>query len=395
MKKNLLPVAAAGLLLSLIIVVSYFFLFSTPNVIKPKAFGGEKYDSARAMVIDEKNNFILAGMTMSYGPGYVNPYWLKISPSGRLIKQQAYGGKGDDRILAITARRDSGYMMAGHTNSFGAGGQDVFLLRVDENGKQVAVKTFGGKETEEGRSIIQGNEGGYLICGASASFGPGNYSAYVIKTDSDGNCVWAKTYGGVNVSQAYFAAGTDGGYLIAGDTTDGNLGKRDMWLFKLDGQGVMLWEKFYGGIHSDTASCVFTEGENIMLAGDTGIGQGRYSDMYLAKLGPEGGIIWEKVYSMAGFQSLKSAAGSKDGGFILAGVTAEADGRGQTDIIIIKTDSSGDVLWTKTYGGSQDDFAAAVAETADGKIALAGWTNSMGAGDYDVYFFKAGSEGEF
>ncbi|WP_448516707.1 hypothetical protein [Pseudothermotoga sp.] len=152
--------------------------------------------------------------------------------------QRVFGGSYDDIAYSIQQTSDGGYIVAGYTESFGAGGKDVYVLKLDADGNKVWERTFGGSYDDIAFSIQQTSDGGYIVAGYTGSFGAGSGDVYVLKLDADGNKVWEKTFGGIHYDQANSVQQvSDGGYIVAGYTESFGAGIRDVYVLKLDKYG--------------------------------------------------------------------------------------------------------------------------------------------------------------
>jgi len=253
-------------------------------------------------------------------------------------------------------------------------------------------KTFGGSKNDVGESVQITSDGGYIIVGYTYSFGAGESDVYLIKTDSEGNMLWNKTYGGPKCDAGRSVQETsDGGYIIAGYTHE------DVYLIKTDSEGNLLWNTTYGGPNSD-------EGQFVQITSDGGyiiVGSTKSfrvdADVYLIKTDREGNMLWNKTYGGSDEDRGKSVQVTGDGGFIIVGST-KSFGSGKSDVYLIKTDSEGNMLWSRTYGGSKDDWGYHVKITGDSGYVISGFHVKVGeggaAGGSVVYLIKTDSDGK-
>ena len=307
---------------------------------------------------------------------------------------RTYGGTSYEHAYSVQQTSDGGYIVAGFTNSFGAGGWDAFLIKTDAYGNVQWTKTYGGWNQDEARSVHQTSDGGYILAGATNSFGAGSYDFLLIKTDANGNIIWAKTYGGTNYEDAYFVQQTsDGGYIVVGATNSFGAGGHDIFLIKTDTNGNIIWAKTYGGTNYDYAYSVqqTSDGGYIVAGLTTSFGASGY-DIFLIKTDGNGNIIWTKTYMGTFEDGAYYVQQTSDGGYILAGYTSSF-GAGDYGIFLIKTDANGNIIWAKTYRGTDDEQAYSVKQTSDGGYIVAGRTRSFGAGSWDVFLVKTDANG--
>jgi hypothetical protein len=282
----------------------------------------------------------VVGSTASFGAGYENIFLIKTDANGNISWAKTYGGTEYDRASSVQQTSDGGYIVAGYTFSFGAG-SDVFLIKTDANGNISWAKTYGGTDWDWASSVQQTSDGGYIMAGYTGSFGAGG-DILLIKTDANGNIIWAKTYGGTSYDEAYSVQQTsDGGYILAGETRSFGAGDYDIFLIKTDANGNIIWAKTYGGTSYDYAY---------------------------------------------------SVQQTSDGGYIMAGET-NSFGAGFYDAFLVKTDANGNIIWAKTYGGTYGDRAYSVQQTSDGGYIVAGWTESFSAGSVDIFLIKTDASG--
>jgi uncharacterized delta-60 repeat protein len=305
------------------------------------------------------------------------------------------GGSYDDVAYSIIQSSDGGYVVAGRTESFGAGSRDFYVVKLDSSGNVLWTKTIGGSSEDRANSIIQSSDGGYVVAGWTKSFGAGDYDIYVVKLDSSGNVLWTKTIGGSALDEALsIMQSSDGGYVIAGYTRSFGAGGRDFYVVKLDSSGNVVWTKTIGGSSDDVAYSIIqsSDGGYVVAGWTSSFGAGS-SDFWVVKLDSAGNVLWTKTIGGDGTGKAYSIIQSSDGGYVVAGYT-ESFRAGYVDIYVVKLDSSGNVVWTKTIiGRSSDDFPWSIIQGSDGGYVVAGHTYSLGAGGWDFYVVKMDANG--
>jgi hypothetical protein len=262
---------------------------------------------------------------------------MKTDVNGDSLWTKTYGGTSVDFGLFVQQTSDGGFIITGATESYGNGGRDVYLIKTDMNGDSLWTKTFGGTAFDIGNCVQQTTDGGYIIVGGTNSFGNGNRDAYLIKTDGNGLEQWNQTFGGIefdvgtNVKQT-----TVGDYIFTGRTASFGAGNKDVYLVKTDASGVEQWHQTFGGSAFDLGTCVDQ---------------------------------------------------TTDGGYIICGGT-DSYGAGARDVYLIKTDGNGLEQWNETFGGSSFEMASSMQLNFDGSYIIIGGTESYGAGDRDVFLIK-------
>jgi hypothetical protein len=270
---------------------------------------------------------------------------------------------------------------------------NVYLVKADASGNLEWTRNFGGNSNESGYSLQQTADGGYIIVGYTQSYGAGQADVYLIKTDVSGITQWTHTYGGTSNDYGYSVQQTsDGGYVIAGQTYSYGLGESDVWLIRTDALGNQLWTHYYGGLEPEIGRAVRqTADGGYIIAGSTkSYGAGAY-DVFLVKTDDLGNQQWTQTFGGSNYDMGYSVQLTQDGGYIVAGDSASY-GTGICDAYLIKTNASGNQEWSQTFGGSDSDYGRSCQQTSDDGYILAGYTNSYGAGDYDVYLIRLEAE---
>jgi hypothetical protein len=378
----------------IILFYSVFCFAQAPDTIWTKTLGGSNIDIGTCVQETTDGGFIITGYTRSFGSmSGRNVLLIKTDQSGNIIWINGYGGNNDDEGNSVVQTSDGGYVACGYTKSYGSGGNDVYLLKVDANGNQLWDRVFGGTSDEEVYSMVLTDDGGFLLAGATSSFGSGSRDIWLIKTDASGNQQWTKTIGGLSSDGARSISKTfDGGYIITGWTFSYGPGAvGNVWLVKTDTAGNMVWNKFFGGTDDDRGLSVkqTTDGGYILTGYTASSGAG-LDDMLLIKTDSLGNAQWQNTFGGSGRDYGNSVIQSSDGGFVVTGYTLSY-GAGGDDLWIVKTNELGNQLWSKTLGGAQSDVGNYLIETSDGSFIITGHTLSRGAGLHDVWLIKLAS----
>ena len=318
----------------------------------------------------------------------------KRSTAAGLQWDVAFGGLAKDWAYAMTGTRAGGLCTAGRTASKGAGLEDVWVLCVDGNGALLWDRTFGGPAIDRARAIIETGDGGLVVAGATESKGAGEFDVWVLKLGVDGEPLWDRHFGGAATDWASSVVETrDGGLALGAYTQDSSGAPYDFWVIKLDADGELLWERRYGGAATDWVNAI-TEARDgsLVVVGHTESKGAGAADFWVVKLDATGEPIWDRSFGGENLDYASAVTASGAGGVVVAGLT-KSTGAGGFDSRVLKLDASGTVVWDRVFGGEQDDWVRAVIETRDGGHALAGYTMSQGAGLYDVWMLKLDNNG--
>ena len=252
------------------------------------------------------------------------------------------------------------------------------------------TRTYGGASTDIARCVQPTSDGGYILTGGTASYGAGDWNVYVIKTDSLGDTMWTRVYGGPYAAGSEWVECTaDNGYIIAA-----TIGYSDVWLIKIDAHGDTVWTSIFGGANGEGSwSVKQTQDGGYVVCGKTESYGAGLSDVWVIKTDAVGDSIWTRTYGGTNNDLGRSVVQTVDGGYVIAGYTYSYSA-GQSDVWLIKTDSLGNPLWTKSYGGVDYDYAYQVVETQDHGYFITGMTQSFGNGGSDAWFIKTDSLGD-
>jgi len=357
-----------------------------------KTYGGTGFDGAQYIQQTSDGGYIAVGWTDSFGSGGYDGYLLKLDGSGNLKWQKTFGGNQEDWFNCVRQTSDGGYIAVGGTYSYGQGLADVYVVKLDANGELTWEETYGGDGFDEGYCIEQTADGGFIIAGESNSFVSGPVDVYVLKLDADGNLEWQKTYGSDGSDEAFCIRKTsDGGYIIAGRSDPQNPGMYDAYILKLDANGELTWQNTYGGDDWDEAKSIYQTSDGGYIAVGVTNSLGAEWDAYAFKIAPDGMLQWQHHFGGTGSDEAHDVCQTMYGDYIVVGVTYSF-GRGG-DVYLLKLDESGNQKFSRNYGGNTFDEANSIECTSDGRYIIAGRSDSFGTGCDDVYVLKIEEDG--
>ena len=405
-------------------------LFSqTPPTLQwQKCYGGTKFEISNAIKQTSDGGYIVAGYTasndsdVSGNKGGTEDAWIiKISNTGSLQWQKCVGGSLMDVFQDVLQTVDGGYIAVGYSYSNDSnvsgnhGKSDFWIVKLSSTGSLVWQKCYGGSKIDIAYKVIQCMDGEFLIAGSTESNdsnvngNKGNSDGWLVKVNGSGVLQWQKCFGGMsNDAIRSIQQTADSGFVFTGTTSSsdtnilGNHGGQDLWVLKLDKTINIQWQKCYGGTQSETGFSVQnTSDGGYIIAGNTTSNDGDIAsgnkgqyDFWVLKLTSSGIISWQKCIGGSNMDEAYSVIQTTDGGYVVSGYTQSNDidvigNHGNTpDYWLVKLSSSGNILWQKCYGGSSTDIAYTLQQTSDGGLILSGESLSH---DGDVF----GNHGNF
>jgi hypothetical protein len=357
-----------------------------PEILWTQTYGGPDQDAAGSVLQTADGGFILAGHTQISPVGDYDVYLVKTDEQGDLLWSRTYGGSAWDDCRGVEQTADGGYVLGGYTCSFGAGGSDMYLLKMDSLGNLQWQQTFGGDDLDDCYSVQPTSDSGYILGGYTISSGAGRMDFFLVKADSLGNLAWQQTFGGNADDRGHAAQQiSDGGYAIAGFTESFGSG-RDVYLVKTDSAGNLIWTSTFGGDGIDDGYALqeTTDGGFILAGNTTSLGSGGH-DLLVIKCDSLGNLIWQQAVGGVNNDRAHSVQHTPDSGYILGGDTRTFS-QGDCDGLVVKTNGLGEVEWQITYGAAGEDKCRCVRPLNDGYIA-AGWKTNP-SGFLDAYLMR-------
>ena len=361
-----------------------------------KAFGGIGAETGTCIQNTLDGNYIISGYTNSFTSPFRDAYLIKTDTAGNILWSATYGGGNDEVCYYVALVNTGGYVLTGATNSFGAGGNDAYLIRTDGAGNMVWSAVAGGQYDDYGWAVAQSADRGYLVSGFSETCLGGCSQGLLVKTDSSGTIMWTKLLGDSGFDALYGISRTsDNGFIVTGATSSNSFGSSDTWLIRLNAIGDTLWTRFYGTPFEESGAVARQTGDGGFIV--TGDIHNAFNIHHasLLKTDSAGNLQWIKTFgtpdTTGGGEFGWDVHQLPDRGYILLGSTPNYGNSMQ--VFIVRTDSAGNMQWSKAYGGSQVDDPWYSILTADGGLAVTGATFSFGSGQSDIYFLKIDSLG--
>lgn len=393
-----------------------------PNIHWQKDFGGSRDEVIEDIKQTPDGGYIVVGSTASFtmdgdvlfNHSTYNWPWdiwvVKTDACGAMQWQRSLGGSNDDFGQSVALTNDGGYIVAGHTESqdgdvtnYLGGAADAWLIKLDSAGNTVWQKTYGGYNSDGASMIQRTSDGGFIVIAWSSSnadtLGDDDYDYAFYKIDTAGNLQWKKLYGGLMDDTPYSVIETSNGNYVAvgyaesnnGDVTNhhGAAGLGDCWVVVVDSSGNLLHEFSLGGSATDKGSAVVqTSNSSYLVAaytnstdGDVATALGAY-DVWLISIDTSGNILWQRSYGGSQTDVVKSLEKCAGNRFILGGSSLSNDGDAtgnhstDQDCFLLNVDSAGNIRWKRMFGGTQYDATGMMRQTPDGGYIFGGYTYS-------------------
>lgn len=291
--------------------------------------------------------------------------------------ERIFGTSQDDSGNKVHSTNDGGYIIVGSTTKPNENYPDAFIVKTDGNGKPIWSKIYGGNYTDAASDILPLADGNFLLVGNSDSYGTGTNDIFVMKLSSSGDSLWFKSYTTTyDESASRIIEANSTGYIIIGSTKNTSDNSANALVMKIDGSGNTTWKKDFdnNGGGENAADILSTTDGGYVFAGSSSNPTDGKSDVYLVKIDSSGNLSWQKTLGGSETDVGKSIDKTGDGGYIISGYTASY-GNGGRDAYLVKTDGSGNEQWHKTFGTIHSDEFSSVITTTDGYLCV-GYINS-------------------
>ncbi len=359
-----------------------------------KAYGAFDSDSFQQAIVTSDNGLVCVGATSSYGAGDSDVLIMKLDLDGSILWANTVGGSQSEYGYRVQQTSDNGFIVSGYTDSFGAGGSDLMVLKFHETGSLEWAHTYGGSDQDLGFSVIESSSGGYIVLGQTSSFGEGNFDQFLLRISPTGTCLWSKTIGGAlaDYGRDCFETGA-GNIIISGISFSYGAGSADFLITEFSSNGTFLTSKTVGLSGSESIGSMSLSSDNgFIIAGTTYSFVTSDSRALLIKFDSGMNLQWTRQLGELSVNNGENVCQTSDGGYLFSGTT-NGTGFGSYDIFLSKFDGSGNLLWTKTGGGVHAEHGKCVRELPSGDLLLAGFSQSYGKGNYDGYLARLEPDG--
>ena len=393
-----------------------------------RSYGGSASEFLGALIATSDGGFVAAGNSSSLNGdrqspayGYSDAWVVRLNSGGDLLWERSFGGSGYDSAGTVAPTDDGGFIVGasstsnndGNKTSPGFGGTDYWLIRLDGDGNKLWEKSFGGGGFDDLRTVLPTADGGFLLAGTSNSriggtktstnFG-GSLPAYdfwIIRTDSSGNKLWERSYGGADSDYLGSAVATaDGGFLLGGTSysdadgikTTAQFGFADYWVVRIDANGEIVWQASFGGQSTDSLESIArASGDGFLIGGVSYSSDGLDKispyfgggDYWVVRLNAQGDRLWEASFGGGNYELFVSIQELAGGGFVLGGDSYSMPGgnktsvgRGANDYWVVRLNASGQKIWEQSYGALGEESFGSVIQTSDGGFAFGGYSSS-------------------
>ena len=374
----------------------------------------ELFESMTPEMVDSEKIFETNDITMTtfnyqiemnqyrYYQLYVKDYWgleteseIKMGCSWFLFNN-TFGDASYDYGRSLIELNDGGYLIAGNTSLLGDNYSNALLIKIDHTGKEKWKRDYTFSSVDRLNMVKELQDGSLIAAGFTMSSTNYSKDILVIKTDAQGNLEWQRSYGDAQDETANsIDISSDGGFIISGEVINENTGFSLCYLIKIDDEGELAWSNTFGGSLNDNGhSVISTNDAGFAITGMTRSLGDSNGDMWLIKVNANGQMEWERTYGGDYTEYGRTIQQTVDGGYIIIGQT-ESFALGYNDAYLIKTDAQGNEMWSQIFGGQGTDHGRQVVSTLDEGYLISGYTDSFGTlGGFNFWLVKANSLGE-
>jgi hypothetical protein len=357
------------------------------------AYGEENiHEEGLSIIQTNDSSFIILGNTAE------DLFLLKADRFGNKLWSQYFGGSKVDVIRYLSQTLDGGFLLSGSSESYGPGESDIWIIKAYPSGLIEWNKNYGTSNNEYGGKALENNDGSLFLIGNGDISDSGDQDIWLIKTNSQGDSLWSKTYGGTGDETGHDIISLgDSSYIILGSTSSYGNGGADILLMKIDKEGAEEWSLNYGGTSDEYGQSIIETSDNgfVILSSIESYGDGNNA-VNVLRINSSGEIIWEKTFGGGdGVKGSNMIQRTKDENFILTFNSFDHLKNGY-DTWVIKINDSGFIEWGRKFNNDDSDFGYSCVSTLDGGYAITGSTFNLGNGNKDfgdIWLLKTDEKG--
>lgn len=360
-----------------------------------KSIGGKDDDIGKSVIVLD-DGYLIVGKSKSFSKNRdFNVYAVRVNKHGEKVWSKHFGSKEDDEANQVIETTD-GYVLVGSSEKIGNDRKSIYMIKLEKNGKRIWERAYYSNKYDyyEGNGVVKSDQG-YIV--ASSEKHPKLFNeqvqVYIVATDENGQAIGRKRFGGDEEDYANAIIATEGGFMVAGATESFGHGDLDAYVIKMDPHGKRIWSRAFGGSDDDVANDIkkTSDGGYIAVGTTDSFGR-RYNDVYVVKMNANGNRVWHRAFGGSKDEEGHAVVEVEDG-YVIAG-SAESYGEGlRSDMYLFKVDKKGRLVWERIFGGEQDDVAYDLAKTDDGFI-LVGEISDNRTRYKDVYMVKTDKNGK-
>jgi hypothetical protein len=376
-----------------------------------KTYSGSLNSVCGDVQLTEDGGYFIVGTTaLQFEPEELGDvYLIRTDASGKVLWEQTYGGEKQEWGQTISTTDDDGLLISAVTASFGAGGTDAYLIKADREGNELGTLTFGGP-LDEMVSAWPMPDGGYLVGGnlvdpndivadaGAAGYGgfAGRSNIYIAKIDSDGDELWSRTYGDErNVMATSGVQTSDGGFLILATIMYFPDGDDDILLLRVDENGDEVWSLTWEEGTLSSNDLIETSDGNYLVSGSYSPAddpRNAQADFLFIKVDPDGNELWTSIFGDPDLVDYGYAVTeAPDGGYVAAGEQTRDLYTWDADIVLVKIDGEGQLVWKQTIETGTHTMIAAIQQHPDGGYIICG--SPFGGRSFDILLIKTDDQG--
>lgn len=356
----------------------------TKEISWSRTFGGSGEDVGCDLVVCQSGGFAIGGYTYSFGAGMNDAWLIRVDAQGNLLWNQTYGKEYGESVFGLIECQDGGFALVGTTATYDIDHIDMWLVRTDSEGSLLWNQSYGGAKAEEGHSLVECSAGGFVLAGNTKGFGADTQDMWLVRITENGTLLWQRTFDGLGSWDYCFRVleCSAGGFIMIGYSIAGNNADYGVFLVRTDASGNKIWSKIFSGYpgvipyyQRGFALIECQEGGFAILAQLLAPDR-RHTDLRFIRIDNQGNQLWDHTYGGVEEERSYDLVETDDGGFMLLASVLNPE-EPQWDALLFRTDENGTLLWESLVGTSNWEMGYALVKCPYTGFALAGYVRQF------------------